>query len=333
MVGRYLHSVPLVERLVVEDYPLGQVSQVVVQMVGDALGRPLVVPVAVVRGVEPGPVVGLTAAIHGNELNGIDVIHDVLEKLNPQELRGAVVAVPVVNVPGYLRNQRYFNDNVDLNRIMPGKPNGTNSQVYAHRFMERIVTQFHYLLDLHTASTGRINSLYVRADLTHRDAAWMAKCQHPEIILHNRGQDGTLRGAATERGIPTITVEIGNPMRIQETMTRHGAIGVRNVLSYLEMIESKETLPAHEPVVCGRSYWLFTETGGILKVFPGLRHRLTAGEKVAEVVNIFGMVEDTYVAPEDGIVIGRAVNPVNQTGSRILHLGIEAKPGTFPLMG
>lgn len=329
-LGLSFHSVPLVERLDLAEYESGKRHNVVVQMVGDGIGRPIVCPVVVVRGQQPGPVVGITAAVHGNELNGIDAIHALLKELDPQTLVGTVVAVPVVNVPGYLSNERTFNDRQDLNRLMPGKRQGTNAQVYAYRFMERIVSQFQYLIDLHTASTGRINSLYVRADLTHPETAWMARRQHPEIILHNRGVDGTLRGAAMSRGIPAITVEIGNPQMFQPSLINHGVDGLRSVLAKLEMIDAFDWGEAHEPVICARSSWMYTETGGVLKVFPKLRERLTKGQKVAEVTNIFGVLEDTYYAPDDGIVIGKAVNPVNQTGSRILHLGIIARDDELP---
>ncbi|NJK32169.1 MAG: succinylglutamate desuccinylase/aspartoacylase family protein [Deltaproteobacteria bacterium] len=317
------HHIEIVESFDPAELPEGRITRLRLSMVGNGLGGLITVPVIVARGVAPGPVMGLTAAIHGNELNGMKVIQKLLADLDPSKLAGTVIAVPVVNVPGYLMNTRQFNDGADLNRVMPGKLGGTMSQVYAHRFMNRVVEHLDYLIDLHTASFGRINTLYVRADMTHPETSWMARAQQPQILLHNTGTDGTLRGAAMDRGVHAITVEVGNPNRFQETLISQGVLGVSNVLTRLGMINAPEYRSAHHPALCIRSYWLYTELGGVLEVFPDLGQRVRAGEVIARVSDIFGDTQAEYVAPEDGIVIGKSTHPVNQTGSRILHLGVE----------
>ena len=134
------------------------------------------------------------------------VVHRLIESIDLRALKGTIVAVLVVNVPAFLNYERTFDDRTDMNHIMPGKPKGNIAQVYAHRFMDRIVGRFKYLIDLHTASFGNINSLYVRADMTDPVTAEMAYLQRPQIILHNPPSDHTLRGAAMELGIPSITV-------------------------------------------------------------------------------------------------------------------------------
>jgi predicted deacylase len=287
-------------------------------------------PVTVARGTRPGPVVGFTAAVHGNELNGVRAVQRLVAALDPTQMRGTVVAVPVVNVPGYLSNRREFNDNTDLNRVMPGSARGTNSQVYAHRFIERVIRRFDYLIDLHTASFGRINSLYVRADLRNPITARMAYLQHPEIIVHNENADGTLRGAAAALGIAAITVELGDPLRFQRARISSSVAGSLEVLRHLGVIHGQASEGTDEPVLCGRSYWLYTERGGVLDVFPGLADRVAAGERIARVTDIFGETVHEYAAPEPGIVVGKSVNPVNQAGSRILHLGVIGLPAGFP---
>ena len=135
------------DHLSVEDLPRGRRTRLSIELVHDGLGRSIKVPVIVARGERDGPVFGVTAAVHGNEINGIPVIHRLLERLDLKKLRGTVVAVIVVNVPGYLLHQRNFADGTDLNHIMPGKPDGNVAQVYGHRFIERIVKQFNYLVD------------------------------------------------------------------------------------------------------------------------------------------------------------------------------------------
>lgn len=315
------------ENLVLEELPLGQTSKLYVRLAGTGMGTPIYVPTIVVRGPEEGPIVGITAAIHGNELNGIPVIHRLLQDLKVKI--GTVIMVPIVNVPGFLIQTREFNDGVDLNRIMPGDPQGSCSQIFAHRFVERILKKFNYLLDLHTASFGRINSMYVRADLTKKETAWMAQVQHADLILQNWGADGNLRQTASNLGIHAVTIEIGNPHLFQPRLVEEVYWGLRNVLSRLGMISDPLVPPKKEPMVCSRSYWIYTKTGGILEVFPPLLKELKKGDPLGRVKNVFGEVTDEYFAPEDGIVIGKSVNPVSQTGSRVLHLGILAGQEDF----
>jgi predicted deacylase len=256
------------------------------------------------------------------------VIHRLIGDLDIAELRGTIIAVPIVNVPGYAMHQREFSDGVDLNRIFPGRAGGTMSQQWAHRFITAVLEHFDHHIDLHTASFGRTNSLYVRADLAHPATRWMAEAQHPQILVHNTGSDGTLRAAAMNRGIPSITVEVGNPQIFQQRMVRYGSVGVLNILSRLRMLDVEESAPSFEPVVCERSYWIHTDAGGLLEVHPDLVQSVRAGELIATVTNAYGDVVREYFAPEDGIVIGKSTNPMNQSGSRVLHLGI---PGDVAL--
>jgi predicted deacylase len=275
-----------------------------------------------------GPVVGVTAAIHGNELNGIMVIHRLLREIVVTGLRGgAVVAVPIVNVPGYLRQQREFEDGTDLNRIMPGKDAGNESALYAYRFMDRVVAKFDYLIDLHTASTGRENSLYVRADMDDEKTATMARLISPQIVLHSPGADGTLRGAAQRRGIRAITVEVGDPQRLQRGLVRSARLGLQEVLENLGMLpdSGSEASPGGDAkaIECRRSYWMHTDRGGVLTVLPSVAARVQKGDLVARMHNVWGDLVREYHAPEAGVIIGRSVNPCARAGSRVVHLGME----------
>ncbi len=321
----------VVHRLEVASFDVG-VERAFVELVGDGLATGVRVPVLVARGAQPGPVFGLTASVHGNELNGIPVIHELFRELDVTKLRGTVVGVIAANVPGLHLNQRGFIDGKDLNRIMPGKANGSVSEVYAYRLLHRIVDQFELLIDLHTASFGRINSLYVRADLTNDRTAVMADLQHPQILVHNEASDHTLRGAAMEMGIPAITVEIGNPQRWQRSYTLGALAGVRRVLQWAGMLEHVPEPRTDQPVVCDKSKWMFTDRGGLLEVLPGLRDFVKEGQRVAVVHNAFGDPIREYRAPYDGIVIGKSTNPVGYTGARIIHLGRVASADAFPAL-
>jgi uncharacterized protein len=315
----------VVDELAIEQLPRGTCSRLLVDLIHDGLGRSLRLPVMVGRGQHPGPVLGITAALHGNELNGIPLIHSLFETLDLKSLRGTVIGVIVVNIPAYLNNERTFDDRTDMNHVMPGKRYGNIAEIYAHRFIDRIVKRFEYLIDLHTASFGNINSIYVRADMTHEVTAKMAYLQRPQIILHNAPSDRTLRGAAMELGIPSITVEIGDPQVFQPRRIATSLTGVRRVMAEIGMSPKrspKSTGP--QPVLCANSRWIYADNGGLLDVLPNPTDLVKADEVIAIQRNIFGEVIAQYRAPHDGIIIGKSVNPVAQTGSRVVNLGAIA---------
>lgn len=317
------NGLPIVLDFKLEDTPPGTIRHYWLRLASDGMGNPMSVPLMVARGTTPGPTLGLTAAIHGDELNGISVIQRLFADLEVDELRGTVVAIPVVNIPGFNRQQRFFADGSDLNHLMPGKADGNASQVYAHRLVNRFLKSVDYLLDLHTASRGRVNSYYVRADMSIEVTRKLALLQHPQLIVHNPPNDGTFRGTADEMNIPAITLEVGNPGVYQKKMIRSGLVGVHNVLSYLKMTDDEEVEPKESTIICRKSYWLYTQAGGLLQVHVELLERVTTGQLIATLRDVFGDIKEKYYAPENGVVIGKSISPVNQSGGRILHLGIE----------
>ena len=315
-------NLPTLQSLDLDQLPAGKISRFWMHIVRDGMGVPVRVPVLVAKGTNPGKVVGLTAAVHGNELNGISVIQRLFTELDPTKMKGMVVGVPVINVPSLLRKKRRFPDGNDLNHIMPGRADGTVSQVYAYRIFDRLIRHFDLLVDLHTASMGRVNSYYIRADMSDETVRKMAQLQNAQIIVHNPPNDGTLRGTAAEHGISAITLEVGDPNLFQRGMIRDGLTGIHNLLGEFGITESEVEEISDETILCKKSYWIYTDTGGFLNVLPKVTHFVTAGQPIATLRNVFGDVLREYHAPEDGVVIGRSTMPVNQAGGRILHLGI-----------
>jgi uncharacterized protein len=317
-----MEEIPLVKKIPLDEVTLGTLQRFRLRLISDSFGDPIWVPVLIAKGIKKGPVVGITALIHGNELNGLRVIQKLFKNIDTKTLSGTIIGFPIVNVSGFLRKTRKFSDGTDLNTKMPGKKGGNRGEVYSYRINERIVEPLDYLIDLHTASFGRINSHYVRAELSHPEVKKLAELQNAQIILHNTGKDGTLRRAAMDKKIVALTVELGDPHRFQKKMIKAALIGIDNIIRHLKMCPGKIKKPAQKPVMCTRSYWIYTEHGGILEVFPSLTDKVKKGEKIAVVRSVFGDILEEYFCPEDGIVIGKSIDPVNQTGSRILHLGV-----------
>ena len=314
------------EQIDIDSLPNNKVSYLRISTVANGVGDFISIPTIVVKGKYPGKVIGITAAIHGNELNGVRVIHKTIRQIKTEHLHGTIIGVPVLNIPGFLMNQREFNDGRDLNRLLPGKKRGKPAEQYAYAINEIILKKFDYLIDLHTASFGRINTFYVRANIKDELPNTMSKLIAPQIIVHNSTNDGTLRNAASSLGIPAITVEIGDPHIFQSRLIESTTDGILRILEYLEFVKFIEVSKPLEPVVCSRSYWMHTRKGGLLEVLPKLADQVHKGEIIAIQTDLFGQITQKYKSSGSGIVVGKSINPVAQAGDRILHLGIIGHP-------
>ncbi|WP_240740216.1 succinylglutamate desuccinylase/aspartoacylase family protein [Flagellimonas allohymeniacidonis] len=309
----------------------GNIHKVWLKLGEDGFSNPIKVPVLIAKGVEEGQVFGLTAAIHGNELNGIPIIYNLMDSLDVSKLKGTVVAIPGLNPLAIANTQREYVDQQDLNRLFPGKAEGNRSQQMAHQIGKKIIPLFDYHIDLHTASFGRVNSLYGRGDMQDDTLANMLRILQPDIIVSNKGKASfgeataqTLRAFAISKGVHSITMEYGNPQVFQQEMIKRGTEGILRVLTWLKFTDGEvEVLEAKN--ICSKSYWVFTQNGGYLKVLVDLNQMLAKGDTIAILTDSFGKIIEEYKAPEAGIVVGKSTNPISVSGSRIIHLGILAK--------
>lgn len=317
-------NIKIRENLKIGELKRGEIHRMHMHIPGNSLGTPWKIPIVVVRGLNKGPTLGITAALHGNELNGLSTIFRLLEKVDPEQLCGTLVCVPISNIPGYVRGQRYFSDGQDLNRIMPGRPIGKKpSEIYAYYFSHKIVKHFDYLLDLHTASSGRINSLYIRADLEDPECRRLAYYQNPHIIVQKYDEEGTLRAWANSNRIPAITIEIGNPNTFQHDLIDECLDGLENTMRGLSMIEGQVRDYTDDAFICSSSHWIYSQTGGVIDVLPKLTEEVKKGQVIGRVYDVFGQLRDEIVADEDGVVIGKNIHPACDAGTRILHIGIK----------
>jgi predicted deacylase len=325
-----MSSVPIIEQLNIHQIEHGQISRFWLELTTSGLGNPLRVPLLVARGWEDGPVLGVTAVVHGNALNGLPVVRQLFHNLDMNNLCGTVVGIPVMNMPGFLRQERQFMDGVDLNQIMPGRQGGSISEMYTFRLMDRIISTLDYLVDVQTADLGQLNAFFVRADMTVMKQAIIARLFSPDIILHDPGDEGTLRRAATEIGIQAITVVAGGPHRFQRDVISPARNGLLNMLIHLEMQDGKIDSSSDSPIECRNAYWIYTQQAGILEVYPDAGDEVKRGTKIGHLTNLFGDLIREYSAPESGIVLSKSVNPVSQAGGRILYLGMpKQKNGRF----
>jgi len=310
----------IVTKLELASLPPGTRHNLHLQLFRDPAGQPLRVPVLVVRGSEPGPVLGVTAAIHGNELNGIPAVHRFVHGLDPKRLRGTVVAISVVNIPGFLLRRRGFSDGRDLNRLFPGKDGGTDSQLWIGKLREHFLTRVDFLVDLHTAGPGRTNPVYARVNLDEPLTVELGVAAKPDLVLHKPPNPRTLRGAAQALGIPGVTLELGAPQVLQPEIVERATTALRRIARHLEMLARPLALRSRPPL-CSESSWLYTEHGGLLEVFPELLERVREGDLIARIVNLFGEIVGEYQAPYKGVVIGKTIDPVAPVGTRTIHLG------------
>ena len=188
-------------------------------------------PVLVVNGAKPGPLLCLTAAIHGDELNGIEIVRRVMYNLEPKSLAGTVIGVPIVNLQGFHRRSRYLTDRRDLNRYFPGNPTGSSASRIAYSFFEEIIRHCDALVDLHTGSFDRTNMPQLRADLRDPKVMKLTEGFGATVVLQSGGTDGTSRSAAVDAGIPAVTLEAGESMRLQEEAVAHGVNGLTTLMS------------------------------------------------------------------------------------------------------
>lgn len=304
--------------------PAGSARQIRLKVSERFTGDPISLPVYVVRGKRPGPTVFVTAAIHGDELNGMGVIHDLIFG-DPIELTcGTLILVPVVNVFGLEMQSRYMPDRRDLNRSFPGMPTGSLTSRVARVVFDEIVSRCDFGIDLHTAAGGRTNFPNVRGDLTHPGVRRIAKAFGCELMVNGKGPDGAFRREAVRAGCPTIVLEAGEPLKIEPGVLAIGLRGVRNVLRELEMLHGKPEMPAYQ-VRVDKSIWIRAEVGGILRFHVAPGTFVEEGEAVATNAGIFGETQNQLVAPSDGIVLGMTTLPMVKPGEPVCHLALPTR--------
>ncbi|MDH5378763.1 MAG: succinylglutamate desuccinylase/aspartoacylase family protein [Gammaproteobacteria bacterium] len=299
---------------------------------------PMPIPVHIVRGKTEGPHLFVCAAIHGDEINGVEIIRRILKLPILKKIKGTLVAVPIVNVHGFINHSRYLPDRRDLNRSFPGSEKGSLAARMANLFMQEIVNQCTHGIDLHTAAIHRNNLPQIRANLEDPESEMLAHAFNVPVIISSNVRDGSLREAATEKGIPMLLYEAGEALRFDEISIRAGVKGVVNVMRALEMLppRQKKLDKIIEPVVARSSAWIRASDSGIFRALVPLGGRVKNGTLLGIVSDPFGESETEILAPYGGIVISRTNLPLVNEGEALYHLarfedihGVEAMVDEF----
>lgn len=287
----------------------------------------IAIPVYVKRGLKSGPVLFVSAAIHGDELNGIEIISRLIDAKQISQLRGTLIAVPIVNSYGVLNQSRYMPDRRDLNRSFPGSASGSLAGRIAHLFMQQIVSKCDCGIDLHTGAIHRSNLPQIRANLDDKATLAMAEAFGVPVMLNSNVRDGSLRASAAKLGVPLILYEAGEALRFDELSIAVGVKGIINVMRHLGML-NKSRLKARqvEPVIATKSGWIRAKESGFVSHRRKLGDYVNRGDILAEIKNPFGKVIATLKNTRAGIIIGKQNIPLVQQGEAVYHVAYFKKP-------
>ena len=289
---------------------------------------PVDMPVWVINGRRDGPRLFVSAALHGDELNGIEIIRRLRGMSLLSGLRGTLLLVPVVNVFGLLQHSRYLPDRRDLNRSFPGSERGSLAARLAHLFMTEIVARCTHGIDLHTGAVHRHNLPQVRARLDDPATRALAMDFGAPVVIDARLRDGSLREAAATRGIPTLIYEAGEALRFDETAIRIGVAGIVNVMRRLGMLrEGRGRRPAAEPVVASASYWVRAPESGILRSATAPGRRVDRDQVLGTISDPFGERDIPVAASQPGVVVGYNSLPLVNEGDALFHVARVPRPG------
>ena len=280
----------------------------------------LSMPVQVIRGRKDGPVMFVSAAIHGDELNGVEIVRRLLKRRTLRSLRGTLIAVPIVNVHGFLDQSRYLPDRRDLNRSFPGSRKGSIAARLAHLFVREILEKSDFGIDLHTGALNRSNLPQIRANLTDTTTLAMARAFAAPVIINSTLRDGSLRECADDHGIPVLLYEAGEALRFDEISIRAGLRGIVNVLRHIGMLPAKPDQRSLSPVVAESTSWIRASASGIVTSKLKLGHRVDRGQRLATISDPLGDDQTFIESPFDGIVIGQSNLPLAHEGDALIHL-------------
>ncbi len=303
----------------------GQFANTEFEVTESYSSRSVVIPIQIRRGLSPGPTVFVSAALHGDELNGTGAIRTLLADPTWVLQSGTLLLIPVLNVLGFERHSRYLPDRRDLNRCFPGTSGGSMASRLAKVIFESLIKKCDYGIDLHTAAVRRTNFPNVRADLLNPDCVRLAEAFGAGIILHGKGPKGSLRREATKAGCPTIIIEGGEVWKVESSVADCMTRGIFNCLKELGMMPGKPDIPNTQAII-RETRWLRAERGGFMSMHVAPGDTVVKGQAIATNSNLLAEDQNRLEAPFSGVVIGMTTLPAVQPGEPVVHIGRLANP-------
>lgn len=303
----------------------GTTARIAIPMGNLPMLIPVHLQVVVVHGSSPGPVLWVSAALHGDEINGVEIVRQLLGRVDATRLAGTLVAVPIVNTFGFLNESRYLPDRRDLNRSFPGSANGSLASRVAHLFMQEVVSKCTHGIDLHTGSDHRTNYPQLRGNLLDEHTADLANAFGAPVMMHAGTTDGTIRKAATKLGIPVLLYEGGEPLRFDEASIEAGLEGILRVMDRLKMRAYDRPWPEQPSFLAWSSKWARAKRAGILRLTRKMGDVVKRGEKLGAIEDALGDQSLAVKAPCDGMIVGLVTNPLVYQGDALVHI---AAPGS-----
>lgn len=280
----------------------------------------MTLPVQVVHGRKPGPVFFVSAAVHGDEINGVEIIRRLLASKTLNNLHGTLLAIPVVNPFGFIQRARYLPDRRDLNRSFPGSPKGSLAGRLAYLFMTEIASRSHYGVDLHTGSNFRSNLPQVRSNMDDPQTLGFAKVFGAPVVVPSELREGSLREAVAALGKQVLVYEGGEALYFNEAAIRVGLRGIINLLRYVGMLPARKSAKLVEPIVTDRSSWVRAIMSGLFSRQVKLGDMVKRGAVLGIVSDPLGDDREEVIAPFSGVVIGQLNLPLAHEGDALIHL-------------
>lgn len=302
----------------------GERKEIRVPIAETYTGVAVEIPIFVICGEKPGPTVAITAAVHGDEINGTGTIRRIINNADFKLLSGTLVLVPVVNLMGFERHSRYLPDRRDLNRSFPGSFSGSLAARMAWWFFQQVTKGCDYAIDLHTAAVRRTNFPNVRADMSDPDLAAFARAFGAELIVSGSGPDGSLRRSACKAGCKTLILEAGEVWKVEPSVLKYADRGISNCLKFLGMIEGDPVEPAYR-IETDATRWIRARQSGFLTFHVAPGDIVHPGDPIATCRSLFGKDEHVLHAPRGGVILGMTTLPSVTPGDPVCHLAFESK--------
>jgi hypothetical protein len=285
------------------------------------------VPIIVERGKKPGPRLLLVGGIHGDEVNGVEIVRQIISKgINKPDV-GTVICIPLLNVFGFLSQQREFPDGRDLNRVFPGSKDGSLASRFAYHVMKEVVPHVDYCIDYHTGGGQRFNYTHLRVDSKDKESLKLAEVFGTPYIMLAKNRDKSFRESLTKLGKRVLLFEGGKSLNLDKTVTRIGIQGAINVMHHLGMKDFSSQLARHKnnpkPIILTSSKWIRAKHSGMYRAYVSVGQKVEKGVKLGSISDPYGEFERVFKNLQDGYIINSTHSPVVNQGDALFHIGFE----------